>query len=425
MYLKIKNILKLDIVKVFSLTSISTFFQMLASFISVKVIAVIIGPAGIALLGQLNNFSAIIMSFATGGINIGVTKYVAESKENKEQLKDLIATAAKIILTLSIIIGISVIFTSKFLSKKILLDIQYYYVYIIFGIALVFNACNSLLLSIVNGFKHFKIYIKVSICSSIIGLIISLLLVFFFGLNGALISAVTSQSLLFFIVLLIIKKEDFFWLNRQYFLSEFKKIIAKKYFKYTLMALTSALTVPASQLLIRTYLIKTFSIQQAGYWEAMNKLSNMYLNIIISSFSIYYLPRLSELVDSAAIKKELRIAYKVVIPLLIILLPSIYLFRRLIITIVFSIDFSAMESLFFGQLLGDFFKITSWLIAYLMVAKGMTKLFITSEIIFSATFIGLMYFFCSLFELQGVVIGYAMNYGLYLIFTIWIVLKRI
>ena len=49
-----------EIVKVFSLSSIATLVRMLTGMISIKVVAVIIGPSGVAILGQLNNFVYII-----------------------------------------------------------------------------------------------------------------------------------------------------------------------------------------------------------------------------------------------------------------------------------------------------------------------------------------------------------------------------
>lgn len=59
---------KLDIVKVFSFTAMFTLVRMLTGLISVKVVASIIGPAGVALVGQLNNFATIALSLSTGGI---------------------------------------------------------------------------------------------------------------------------------------------------------------------------------------------------------------------------------------------------------------------------------------------------------------------------------------------------------------------
>jgi PST family polysaccharide transporter len=42
-----------------------------------------------------------------------------------------------------------------------------------------------------------------------------------------------------------------------------------------------------------------------------------------------------------------------------------------------------MKPLFTYQLLGDFFKIGSWLLAYLMIAKALAKTFIITEILFA------------------------------------------
>ena len=57
-----KRILRLNLIKVFSLTAISTSVKLLTSFVSIKVIAGILGPSGIALIGQLNNFITIMMA---------------------------------------------------------------------------------------------------------------------------------------------------------------------------------------------------------------------------------------------------------------------------------------------------------------------------------------------------------------------------
>ena len=73
---KTKNILASDLIKVSFLNGLATVIKMITGLVSVKVVAAIIGPAGIALLGQLNNFSTILLSLSNGGINAGITKYV-------------------------------------------------------------------------------------------------------------------------------------------------------------------------------------------------------------------------------------------------------------------------------------------------------------------------------------------------------------
>lgn len=77
------------------------------------------------------------------------------------------------------------------------------------------------------------------------------------------------------------------------------------------MALTSALCVPLSQILIRSHTSNKFGVQYAGYWQAMIRLSGAYLMLVTTTLSTYYLPRLSEL---KSIKKEIYIEYKFIFP---------------------------------------------------------------------------------------------------------------
>ena len=69
--------------------------------------------------------------------------------------------------------------------------------------------------------------------------------------------------------------------------------------------------------------------------------------------------------------------------MLLIGFTLIYFLRYWLIRILFTPDFIPMELLFIWQLLGDFFKICSWLLAFLMIAKAMTRVFVTTEILFA------------------------------------------
>lgn len=402
-----------DIVKVFSFTAISSLVRMLTGLISVKVVAVIIGPAGIALLGQLNSFSSIVLAGACGGINNGVTKYVAQYKESTVATQKLLSTAIKITLYSSWTCGLLMIVMHKFLSNLIMQSPDYGYIFIIFGVSIFLYALNMLLASILNGFKEFKKYVTVNIIGSIFGLLFTLSLVLTFGLKGAMISAVTFQSIMFFVSLWMVRKLP--WATKSYFTQKFDYSIARRYLKYSLMALVSIATVPVSQLVLRGYVISNISVVEAGWWEGMNRLSNMYLMIITSSFGVYYLPRLSELRGRVQLRNEIFKAYKVILPVLFVGLTLVYFLRFFIIKVLFTESFYPMSTLFIWQLVGDFFKIASWLLAFLMVAKSMTKAFIFTEVFFTATFVGMGFLFMHINGVVGLTQAYAVNFLFYMI----------
>jgi PST family polysaccharide transporter len=363
------------------------------------------------------------MTAASGGINGGVTKYVAEYKSSDEKVKVLLSAALKITLGCSFLCGILMIVFHKFLSKLILLTPDYGYVFIIFGLTVFLYALNMMLISVLNGYKEFKTYVAVSIAGSLAGLVFTLGFVFILGLRGALIGSVTFQSVMFFITLRMVRKLP--WVSREYFKSKFDGDTVRKYFRYTVMTFVTAATVPVSQLILRRYVMSHISVLEAGWWEAMNRLSGAYLMVITSSFGVYYLPRLSELKGSGEIRKEILKAYKVIIPMLTGGFTLIYFLRFFIVRVLFTEEFAPMEHLFVWQLLGDFFKISGWLLAFLMVAKSMTKLFITTEILFSGVFVGLGFLLVNMNGVVGVTQAYWVNYVLYSVMMIFVFKKII
>ena len=418
-----KRTAKEDIVKVFSFNAISTLVRMLTGLISVKVVASIIGPCGIALLGQLNNFSTILLGVANGGINSGITKYVAEYKEDESAIKKILSNALQITLFFTFIVSLGLIILHNQLSRLVMLSDEYGYVFLIFGFTIFLYTLNTLLISILNGYKEFKRYVIVNISGTIVGLLFTICFVFSMGLKGALISAVSYQSVVFFITFWICRKAP--WLSVIYYRERLDRKMLRRFLNYSAMTLVSLSVVPVSQMLLRGYVISEISMTEAGWCEAMNRISNVYLMVITTSFSIYYLPRLSEIKEISELRYEIFKCYKVIIPILLSGLTLVYLLRHFVVMILFSPDFYPMESLFIWQLLGDFFKISSWLLAFLMVAKSMTKTFIATEVVFSGLFVVLGYLFMNLNGVVGITQAYFVNYVIYTVCMVVIFRKII
>lgn len=418
---KVKKILTSDLIKVFSFTGISTIVKLISSYITVKVVASIIGPSGIALIGQLQNFAAILTTLGAGGINNGVVKFVSEYKDEETHLQNYLRNGLKITVYLSLFFGFLLIVLSKYLAKWILLDNQFYYVFIFFGVSLFFLSINNYLLSILNGFKEFKKFVAINIATSLFGLIFTVSLVFLFHLRGALIASVSYQSIVLFVTMIYLRKSP--WFTRYYLWGKTNKKVIKKYLSFSLMAFISAATVPVSQMIVRGYLIKNFSIDSAGYWEGMNRISGLYLMFITTSFSVYYLPRLSEIKDNPTLKSEIFKVYKIITPIIAGSLLLIFIMKDFLINILFTKEFYPMKDLFFWQLIGDFFKIMSWILAFVMVAKSMSKIYIITEVIFSSFFVGLAILFIDYFGLIGATQSYCLNYFLYFMVMIFIFKK--
>lgn len=404
---------KADIVKVFSLTSISTLVRMCTGLVSVKIVAAIIGPTGVALVGQLNNFASIMLSFSSGGINSGITKYIAEYRDDREYVVNLLSTALRITAACSLVCGLALIVLHSQFSQLVMLSDDYGYVFIIFGFTILLYALNNMLTSIINGYKEFQKFVYVNIANSIIGVIFTIVLVLLWNLKGALISAVTFQSIMLFVTLFMLRNEK--WMQWRYFKEKLSSPIVRKYFNYSLMAFATALTAPVVQMILRGYVMSEISTIEAGWWEGMNRISNMYLMVITSSLTVYYLPRLSEITDPTELRQEIARAYKAIVPILLAGFAIIYFLRFFIIHLLFTPDFLPMSKLFIWQLAGDILKICSWMLSFLMVAKAMTKAFLTTEFLFSATWLILGFIFVHLNGIVGLCQAYLVNFFIYFV----------
>ncbi|CDH20996.1 Wzx [Xenorhabdus bovienii str. kraussei Quebec] len=405
----------MNLFKTSLLSLIATSVKLISSFVINKTVAVLIGPSGLAIIGQIQNLVQIIMTIAQGAINTGITKYIAEYGHEDNRTYLLISTSAKITVVCSIISGILIITFSSYISTIFLKNINYQYIFITFGLTIILFSLNQLLLSILNGLKEIKLYISINIIQSIYGLIFTTILIVYFGIDGALFSLVTNQSITFIILIWMLKKHPIIkWAN---FTKHFNINESKKLLHFAAMTLTSVIAIPTSQIVIRNYITDTIGLKEAGYWQAVWYISSTYLLVVTTTLSTYYLPRLSEIKNKLELRHEIIKGYKAIIPIVVFISAGVFLCKDFIIWILFTEDFKPMRELFKWQLIGDVLKLSSWLIAYIMLSKAMTKLFIITEIIFSLLFIILSMFFISNYGLVGVTYSYAANYAIYL-FTI-------
>ncbi|HGM9712029.1 O-antigen translocase [Proteus mirabilis] len=413
----------MTLIKTSMLSLIATFFKMLSGLVINKAISIYIGPSGLALMGQFQNFIQIVLSMAQGGINNGIVKYTAEHSYNDDELGNLFSTGLKISFLTSIIIALFLILFSYQFSIFVLDSDDYFYLFITLGCTIILFVINNLLLSILNGLKEIKTFIKINIIQSIYSLIFTSIFIISFGITGALLALATNQSVIFFISLYFIKKNNLLKINL--FQKKFDKRTALNLLKFSEMAIVALIATPLSQFIIRKYITINIGLTEAGIWQGMSYISTTYLFIITTALGIYYLPRLSELMDISSLKKEIIKGYMIIIPMVIFIGCLIFGLKDIIIQLLFSKDFFPMRDFFIYQILGDIIKIMGWLLSYIMLAKAMTKYFIISEVIFFVSYTSLSILFINQSGTIGAIYAYITSYILYFFFVFFIINKKL
>ena len=287
--IRIKSILKKDLVKVFSLSGVSTIVKLITGIIRTKIVAMLIGPSGIALISQMKDTIDLFARISNGGVTTGVTKYIAEFKDSETKCKSIISNSLKITLIFSVLSGLILIIFSDHFSRIILIDKSYQSIFIVFGFSIILFALNRLLVAIINGFKEFTKFIKINIISNIVILFYSTGLIFIWGVYGALLSQVTSQSIILVITIFVILKSP--WFKKQNFIGKFNLDILKKLSGFSLFTAFTFFLGPIAFITVRSFIIKDISIDAAGYWDSARRVSGLVTMVVTQALTIYLIPR--------------------------------------------------------------------------------------------------------------------------------------
>ncbi|MFL0352238.1 O-antigen translocase [Xanthomarina sp. GH4-25] len=400
------------LVKVASLNSASLVTKIVGGLLTSNAIAHFIGAEGLALIGNLRNFVGSLQSIATLGLYNGVVKYIAEFKNNTVELSKTISTSFYLGFISTVLVSFGCYFNAESINNLIFpLYNDYAYVIRIFAIALPFYTLNLFTFSILNGFSKFKILIIINIIGQILGVGVTLILIYKNRIDGALISVVISESLIFLITIVgIVNQRSLIPLIK---VGSFSIEKVKKLSSFSIMALFSAIVLPLVAIAIRSYIIDNVGFKEAGFWEAMNRISKYYLMFVSSLLTLYILPRLSEIDNAKDFRNEVFNFYKTIIPIFGTGLIIIYFLRTYIITIVFSSEFNPVEDLFLWQLLGDFVKVLSIVIAYQFLAKKMFWHYIITEAFSVIIMYATSVYFIDIYGVKGATIAHFVSYVMY------------
>jgi O-antigen/teichoic acid export membrane protein len=411
------------LLKVLSLNSISVAINFLFGVISVKVISSYLGASGMALLGSFRNFTSIVKSISTIGINNSIIKLFVENKEDKKELNTIFSTFFWIFLAISSSLSILGILFSKSISEYLFYTDTYSIPIQLFSILQPLIVINVFWLAIFNGLGAFKKIVIIQIISNILIFCLTVFLIVNHNIFGALFAIAFSELIMFFVTYLFVRREVAF------FTFDLKKVISGKYVnvvkKFALMGLLSGILVPLVSILIRNEIIKINGINEAGIWDATIRISTYYMMFFSSGLTLYYLPKLASLKTDFEFKNELISYFKIFVPFFVLMMIIIYLFKQYIIQFIFTPEFQSVDSLLKWQLFGDFFKVLTLAFGYQIVVKTMMKLYFFGEIFYNLLYYFLTLYLIKKFGVEGAMQAYFYTNVIYFIFILFMFRKVI
>ncbi|AUM04367.1 MULTISPECIES: O-antigen translocase [Enterobacter] len=405
----------MNLIKVSFYNGVSVIIKMLTMLGLNKVLAVYVGPGGYAIIGQFQSFVQTLATFSAGSIANGITKYTAQNANEEKELIVVWKTAGTVSIVSSLFVSIIILIFFKdinavFFHGKIDNNLSFW-----LAGSFVFMMLNSYLMAILNGMKAIKAYVFLNISSSLLVLVVTGFFAFTMGLKGALIALTLNQSLNFIITFSYFIKQK--WFKVRFLVGNLNKAIVKGLGRFAFMALFSSLAVPFTQMFLRSYIGANISWDVSGYWEAINRISTINIMLATTTLTLYYLPKLSETNEKRGYKHELISISKLLVPVTAVGCFCVFYLKDYIVNILFTPSFINMSPLFGWQMVGDFFKVLSWMFSFALLTKEKWKAFIVCEILSAIVLIMSTIIIVHSMSWHYLSLAYAVTYFIYLLLT--------
>lgn len=387
---------------------VQTGFRMLLSFLSIKVTAVVLGPTGLALTGQLGNFISLLQGGLGNAIQTGVVKLTAESESDRDRRLRILRAGLWMSILLAVPVGAVITIFAAPLSLWLLDTKEYWPIIVLVGVVTVIVVLRLPFDGSLNGHKRIRDVSLSLILTNIAGAALFIPLAWFFGVWGGLVGTVLSVAVAFPVLLIVFRKAKLFRWEEIY--GAWEGNVAREIFLYFPMVLAHSVVAPFALILVRNVLRADLGIEAVGFWQAIWRISDMYTSVLLTSLSLFLMPHLSSCREDDRFARELfGISTKAAI---LTALPAlgIYLFRDTVTAVVFTKAFAPVHDLFGWQLTGDVLKMAGWPLRMALLIKHRAKPYIMVEVSTPLMHAEFTHLLVSGFGTNAATIGYVLSY---------------
>ena len=381
-------------------------FSIFITIIRTKFVAVLLGPAGMGIVGLLRSTLMIIGSLTNLGINVSAIKNVAAAKATNDdiQLSTTVIVLRRLVWGTGLLGLLITFFTAPWLSQLTFGNPDFTFAFRWLSVTFLLGQISSGQMVVLQGLRKLNDLAKANIIGSVIGLLIIIPMYYFWGIDGIvpvlLATSIAGLLLSFYfsrkIRIKVVK------VSKQKTVEEGRNMIAMG-----IMISLSGLLTMLEAYLVRIYISNTGTLADVGLYNAGFAIIGTYVGMIFTAMGTDYYPRLSEVANNKeetnkTINQQAEIAILILAPILTVFL----IFINWAILILYSTEFLPVTDMIHWASLGIFFKAATWAMGFVFLAKGDTKWFFWNELFAISYVLGLNILGYTYFGLEGLGISF-------------------
>lgn len=398
-------------------------FNIILSIIRSKIIAVLLGPAGMGIAGLLTATTGLVTNLTNFGLGTSAVRDIAVANEtnNVEKISRVITVFRKLVWLTGIFGMIITLIFSPYLSQITFGNKDYTIGFVLLSCTLLFAQLTSGQDVILQGMRKLKQLAKANMLGATMGLVTSVPLYYIYGKEGIIpaiiVSSITTLAITWYFAKSV--KVERVKINLKETIFEGKSML-----RMGIMLSISGLITVAVSYVVRIYISNLGGIEDVGLYNAGFAIIGTYVGLVFTAMGTDYYPRLTGVSNDNGkmtdlVNHQSEIAILILSPILCVFL----VFIKFVVLVLYSNEFAAVNEMIHWAAIGMYFKAISWSLGFIILAKGDTKVFLWNELsanLYVLVFNILGYKF---WGLNGLGISFFLSYLVYLI-QVYIVVRK-
>ena len=360
--------------------------NMIIGILKVKVLAVLLGPAGIGLMGLYQNIIGAASVLAGCGMSRSGVRQVAVSADEAETL----SIVRRALWFGSLILGITGMAILWLLrepvARWVFEDSAHTSEVGWLGVGVLLTVIAGSQIALLQGLRKINDLARISIVSALVAAATGILTVYLLGEDGVLWFVLIAPAVNYVVASYYAARlpgpqtaYDLAAIQQQWLTM----------LKLGIPLMSAASVTLVTQLAVRSIVLRELGLDASGYFQAAWAISMIYVGLVLNAMVMDYYPRLTKAIsDHECARKLVNEQAEMALLLAGPVLMAMITLAPWVIHLLYTQNFSPAAEILKWQVIGDIFKVASVPIGYIFLATGHGGIALGTQLIWSAAYLG-------------------------------------
>ena len=405
-----------------AITGGSQALQIAIGIIRVKVFAVLLGPAGIGLLGIYQSITGVATTVAGCGLGKSGVRQIASSAGSEEVL----TAVRRALLFSNVVLGLTGMWAVWLFREPIAQvgfdgaiqanDVGW------LGLGVFLALIASSQTTLLQGLRRIGDLAKVGVISAFVASAAGILCIYKLGESGVVWFVIATPALSIVVASYYTKRlpqpeSNYDWMRVR---DQCQSMI-----KFGMPVMLAGLLNAGTLLFARSLILHELGIEASGHFQASWTISITYLGFILGAMGTDYYPRLTAAIHSPENARQL-VNEQGEMALLLggAVVLAVITVAPLIMTVLYSSAFKIAGEVLRWQMLGSVIKLIGWPMGFVVLASGRSGLFVYTQFVWNAVFLLCLYLLLDEIGLLAVGVGFCLAYAVGAL-NVWFVVNKL